>query len=497
MNDRPTVSQVSGAPCSAVQARTGTEPAVVDPGKQALAISLELSKNAVRARTLDDLQFILVNDTRSLLPFDRSLLIAHMDGKSRLVATNNQPSVERKSDFVKRVNDLAQSLKTVERALILLGNAPKAEGVDEAAESALKDYIEYAECSCLIVIPLSSYDHIIGHLLLEFIDNKPPGQVETLALMNMVPFLSTAFAEKWVLAENRSAKASFFDSVAGPGRRQRMRKSALRIGLLIALIAAVALAMITPMSLKVGGESEIAPEYEYFSFVEMDGIVKKVLVKQGDLVKKGQLLATLDDEELSYKIREAERLLKSYETEAEILRNMAAEDPKKLAESQLTLIKARRAALQLDFLNWQKRFLEVRSPTDGLVITERVETLIGKRFKAGEAFCRISPQDVLLLDIFVKESDIVFVKPGQKAEAFFNFRPDESHPLTVKKIAPRAEAKPDLGNIFTVEAAFESRPPNIKPGMKGIARITTEQAPVWFVVTRRLRTKINEILMWF
>jgi multidrug efflux pump subunit AcrA (membrane-fusion protein) len=181
----------------------------------------------------------------------------------------------------------------------------------------------------------------------------------------------------------------------------------------------------------------------------------------------------------------------------EILRNLGAETPSKLAESKLVAIKALRAQQDLDFLTWQRQFLSIRSPVDGLVLSKKVESLVGKKFKAGDPFCKIAPPDVLMVEIFVKESDISFVKDGQKSQVFFNYQPNEAENLEVKSISPISEPVERMGGIFRVRASFEHQPKAIKPGMQGTAHIDAGTASLWFVLTRRLFTRIHEALLFF
>lgn len=271
----------------------------------------------------------------------------------------------------------------------------------------------------------------------------------------------------------------------------------LKVALLVLLAAGLVFAFMIPVTLKVGGESEVVPDFEHFAYVEMDGIVEKVFIKEGDSVEKGALLALPDSTELDYEIRKTQRMIDSYRTEIGVLRNMGAEDPTKLAESNLVAIKAQRAQQELEFLTWQRRFLEVKAPVAGIVLAQKVDTLIGKRFKAGEPFCSIAPHKLLGLDVFIREGDTAYVKPAQKAVVYFNYQPEVGHGLTVERVSPKAETLESLGAVFRVRAAFKRQPPGIKPGMKGITQINTQETELWFAVTRRLRTKLNELMLLF
>ncbi len=239
------------------------------------------------------------------------------------------------------------------------------------------------------------------------------------------------------------------------------------------------------------------PTTSTFAYAGMEGIVDKVFVKEGETVKKGQAVARLEEKEIQFKIREHTRAVESLKAEMEILRNQAAENPAKLAESQLVAIKMFRAKQELEFLRWQSQFLNIQSPVDGVVLTKRVESLIGKRFKAGEPFCKVAPETTLLLEILVKEDDVSYVKKGQAGSVFFNFRPNKAFPIRVETISPKSDTVEHLGGVFRVRAAFEKMPPQIRPGMMGIGHIETESASLWFMLTRQLRIRLNELSLYY
>jgi len=131
-----------------------------------------------------------------------------------------------------------------------------------------------------------------------------------------------------------------------------------------------------------------------------------------------------------------------------------------------------------------------------VILTKKVEGLIGKKFKAGEAFCKTAPHDVLVAEIFVRESDISFVANDQPGEVYFNFQPHVAHKLRVASISPSSETLERVGSVFRVRANFLGHLTDIKPGMQGIAHIDTQRVSAWFMLTRRMRSKINEILLY-
>lgn len=494
-------------PSSDPQSASNVEPRAVgakppgagsdDPARRALAVSLEIAKNALRAGTLDDVRFILVNDTRALIEFDRSLLILHLGGRSALAAVYNQPELEPKSDFVQQANKLAPALADLNEGRVVFTRDLRKDDGPLADRPALAEYAEYAGCSCVAILPLMVRDHVIGHLFLEFFDNRAPGRIEIAALINVVPFLSQALVDRWI-RKHRPAIRRAMDAVVDPNRAAggRLRR-ALKWGLLFLIVGVAIVALTRDVPFRVGGRAEIAPRIERYAFPRVDGVIDKVLVQEGDSVKRGEVVAVLDPTDIDYRIREAERLIESYTAEMEILGSLGAEDPAKLAERRLVGIKRRRARLNLEYLKWERTFLDIVSPSEGTVLTDNVRALVGKKFSAGEPFCRIAPSRLMAVEIFVRQSDVGYVRKGQDARMFFDFDPTKGYRLRVTRVSPSAAGKEGIGNVFIIEGDFIDEPPHLRPGMSGIAHILVDERSLWFVLTRRLVTKWNELQLYF
>ncbi|MEW6139582.1 MAG: hypothetical protein AB1733_15215 [Thermodesulfobacteriota bacterium] len=111
---------------------TRLEPATgADSRQRALALGLEFAKRAFESPAPDDLFLLLTNDIRVLLEFDRSFLITHIEGESRLVAVGNQTGVEKKSELTQQVRKLAAHLKDVQKGLLISGRTGTAALSDE------------------------------------------------------------------------------------------------------------------------------------------------------------------------------------------------------------------------------------------------------------------------------------------------------------------------------------------------------------------------------
>ena len=241
---------------------------------------------------------------------------------------------------------------------------------------------------------------------------------------------------------------------------------------------------------------------------KVTGKVIDVRVEEGQAVKKGQVLARLDDSQVRSALRVAEAQLA-------LARRGAAEDQAKLREAELT--RDRRAALvkegvvgkaELDAAQSQVESLQariaysqeeievsqsqvnarrtdlddmvVRAPFDGVAISKDAQP--GEMISpvsAGGGFtrtgiCTIVDMSSLEVEVDVNESYINRVRPGQPIEAVLDAYPDwriPSHVITSVPSADRAKA------TVKVRIGFEKLDPRILPDMGVKVSFLADAAP--------------------
>lgn len=496
MSIQPTGDTAPGPP------GTPREPAdvsAVDPRQKALAKGLEFCKRVFEAKNVDDLYLLLTNDVRSLVEFDRSSLVIHLGGASKIVAAGLQPVLEEKSKFHDEITRLAQSLKGVGRGLLLskkTGTAALPEDeLPVETRDVIQSYIDFSGCDYLFCMPLTHNGRTVAHLILEFFETRVPTEISILTLLNISPFLGAALAEKWLL-NSKPALVSILDpDLQGTERRRRLKRYAYIGAAVLAVL--IAIFLLVPVPFDVGGEAEIVPTTRHVAFCKIDGLIEKVFVHEGSRVEEGQVLASLDPTDLEYKKKAAKRQFEILTSEMDLLKRSGGMDPSKLAESEVVRLKRKAAWEEYQYYEWQHQFLEIRSPVAGIILTKDIESLSGKKFLAGEAFCEIVAPGDLSLDIFVPEDKITYVKTGDHATLYLSGSPRTGYELTVTEIAPMAEALPRLGNVYRVTAPFPEAPPSTMVGMRGIGKIHTMDSTLWFIVSTRLLTQWQKWSLYF
>ncbi len=196
---------------------------------------------------------------------------------------------------------------------------------------------------------------------------------------------------------------------------------------------------------------EISPRFQ--------GTVKWIGVKKGDLVKQGDVLVTLEDEEYRARVQEARGRVAAAEANVENARiqfsrqsdlfakkvaNEADRDEAQrlLKASEAELLSAR-GSLELaeTYLGW----CTIRAPIAGTILEKLVnpnELVTPQSFGSGSgpstAFLAMADLTDLQVEIDLNEADTPKVKLGQKCRVSPEAYPDKFYEGIVAEIAPEA-----------------------------------------------------------
>ncbi|MGB8168847.1 MAG: biotin/lipoyl-binding protein, partial [Chthoniobacteraceae bacterium] len=134
---------------------------------------------------------------------------------------------------------------------------------------------------------------------------------------------------------------------------------------------------------------------------EVPGFIEAIMVKEGDRVTTGQLLARLENRELRQKLVLTEQRLRS--SEGQLQRALGLDKPAE--QQQLENLRKRYAA---DFAEAQRdiRMLEVRAAHDGLILTRDLHLKLGHLLRSGELFCELTPLDPMRIKIPLNEKQV-------------------------------------------------------------------------------------------
>jgi multidrug efflux pump subunit AcrA (membrane-fusion protein) len=265
--------------------------------------------------------------------------------------------------------------------------------------------------------------------------------------------------------------------------------------IVIAIVLVLLGLLIMPVRFPVKVDATIEPVLRRVVPAQFDGILKESNVKPGDLVKKGDLLALMDDKQLRWKQAE----LIASRDKAIRQRDLAMADPRApVASAQMSQLEADGIDLELKLLAFKQENLELRAPFDGMVLVGDLDRAQGIPVNQGDVLFEIGPVNQMITELMVPAYDISLIEVGDEVNLRLASFPGENWTTTITKIRPQAESI-DGKTVFVAEASLvlaAADGPVLRAGMKGRASVRGDEAPLAWVITRRLWGYLQTTLFW-
>ncbi len=232
------------------------------------------------------------------------------------------------------------------------------------------------------------------------------------------------------------------------------------------------LVLFFPMPHRLSCNSKLQPTIRRYIASPFEGRLENSFVFPGDLVKSNQLLAKMDDTDLTL---ELEGAIAEHAREKE--RHDSALSDGKISEAQIARLEMEKLDYDIDLFRTHLKQLEIRSPVDGIVVSGDLEKAEGAPVETGQTLYEVGPIDSFSAEIEVSERDIRFLRVGQQTEIRFNAFPLETFYGSIERIFPKAEVR-NATAVFIVTAQIDNVDFKLKPGMEGTATIETGPSTV-------------------
>jgi len=214
------------------------------------------------------------------------------------------------------------------------------------------------------------------------------------------------------------------------------------------------------------GTATLEAEEEAVVVARVPGVVKEILAEEGDRVKRGQILARLDDEQLRFRLNQAQadfnKLSKEHERSEELFRkNLISADAYDKVKFEYEAIKA-----ALDLAQLELNYCAIRAPIDGIIASRFIKT--GNMVNTNEQTFKITDFEPLNAMLFIPERHMRKLELRQPVSITVDAVPDNDFTGFVKLISPVID--PQSG---TCKVTIEVNDPKnrLKPGMFGRVNI--------------------------
>jgi membrane fusion protein (multidrug efflux system) len=204
---------------------------------------------------------------------------------------------------------------------------------------------------------------------------------------------------------------------------------------------------------------------------QLAGALRTVNVEEGSRVAEGDVLATLDDREITAQLASAEAQFQL--TDAALQRSERLRERQVItaAEYERDRAAAAAAAAQRDGLRTRLGYATVRSPIVGVITEKNVEA--GDVVGVQTRLFSIADVSTLVVRVRVSELDVVDIRPGDFTEIQLDAFPGQPLRGRIRRIFPTADP---VSRLVPVEVALTGADAAVaRPGF--LARISFSLSP--------------------
>jgi RND family efflux transporter MFP subunit len=231
--------------------------------------------------------------------------------------------------------------------------------------------------------------------------------------------------------------------------------------------------------------AEVEPRENLWVKAEVRGQVVKIIVEEGQIIKKGQVLAKLDDRDYRSRLARIEANYKlaklDYDRYVALSRQkIAAESRKDESEARLKDITAQRSEARLALSRTR-----ITSPIGGRLNELKVE--LGDLLKASDDVAQILQFDEVKVTVGVPESDVAAIIDLEEADVIIEALGDRK--VRGEKIFLSRQPR-SLARLYNLELGIPNEDGHILPGMFAKVELVKEvfpsalAIPLYAVITR-------------
>jgi RND family efflux transporter MFP subunit len=257
-----------------------------------------------------------------------------------------------------------------------------------------------------------------------------------------------------------------------------------RAALIAATSAALMFLAFFPLPMRVIGDATVSPHTMAQVQAEVSGVVQKVYVREGDPVEQGTILADL--EAWDYRSALAAAQAKYSTALAEMNRALANNDG---SQAGIQKVQADYWASEVVRASERLEHTHLRSPIEGVVTTPHIETSVARTLAVGDTFAQVIDSSRATVDVAVDETDLPLLRAGENAAVKLDSFPTRKFRGTVAIVSPSSVPEGD-NRVFYARVQVPNPGGLIRPGMKGLSKISTGWRPAGYVFFRN-------IAMWF
>jgi hypothetical protein len=432
------------------------------PDLSGVSALLQLEAMARSAESIKALQFLIVNETRKLVPFRQAFCFKSNHPVKRtckLVAASSISVIDRNAPFV----------RWLERALDRIfdkSDINTSQKIDSARcpddiKAGWKEYSLPFVLWCPLLLPDGTF---IGGIWLA---RESPWQEEEATLVKR---LADTYAHAWLTLT---------------GKKNLLHKSnAIRTLFWLTVLLLIGISFI-PVRLSALAPVEIIAKDPIIVSAPMDGVIADILVPPNTKVAEGDLIILYEDTNLRNQFKVAEKTLSVAMAEYHKTTQGAFQDAKSKAQIALLKSQVELNETKRDYARELLDQVEISAEEDGLLIYTDESDWIGRPVKVGQRIMEIADPEQIELRIDLAVDDAIVLKEDAEVKVFLDV--DPLNPLSAIVTHASYNAEIVTGDVlaYRIDAEFDQAYLNLRIGLQGTAKIYGETVTLFFSSLRQ------------
>ena len=420
---------------------------------------LQLEASAREAESPKALEFLIVNETRQLLPYGQAFLLSAHGDLYRLEAASSLSVIERNAPFVGWLEQTVRSLAGVDKSRSI-------QQFDVAAcPEPLRDGWREFSLPFAVWCPLT-------------VRGEPP-----LAGLWLARDRPWADGELTVLKRLCGAYAHALTALVGPRRRRTSRgRRKLFTAVIIAILIGIGF---VPVRLSTLAPAEVVAAAPAVVSAPLDGVIAEVLFPPNAPVSTGDAVLRYDDTTLRNQYDVALKRLEVTRAEYHRVSQTAFRDVRSKArmsqlEAQVGLDRA-----EVEYARELLDRVEVRALKPGLLVYSDPSDWTGRPVKVGERIMEIANPAEVEIRVDVPVEDAIVLELGAEVQVFLEVAPLDPYAAQVTQLSYAAHLTPNDVLAYRVKAGLDGRERPPRLGLKGTAKLYGEKVSLAFFLFRR------------
>lgn len=438
-----------------------------------LAALTHLEGQIRAAKTIQELQFLSVNETRRLIPYEQAFLLSASDSANEAYHVLNASSVA----VVDRDAPMIVWLEQTVQALRRVGTASEQPMVvtEELLPGPLRrgwrEFVKGQVFWC----PLQHPDETF--LGVWWFERDFPWQENDVAIVHR---LAGSYAYAWKALSKK--ERSWSKKITRP------TWWLLPVALVAALCLPIRISAVAPV--KVTAKDPVVVS------APIDGVIADVLVHPNQMVQAGTALFRYEDTNLRNQFLVAEKQLTVARAEHSQSIQAGFSDLQRKAEVPLKEAEMDLRQTELTYAKEMLDQVEVVASKGGLLLYSDKSDWTGRPVTVGERIMEIADPKQIELRIDLPVADAIVLRDGADALIFLNALALESFPATIVHASYNAEVLPGDVLAYRVTAQLTEPDPRIRIGWQGTAKVYGERGPLAYLLLRRPLMAFRQWVGW-